>query len=86
MKLRPFEVKRVEAGDMYTISVDGQTSDVKFRQEVVDEINMYHPELDPKDAEAEFISVIIQELNEEFNLTDRELQEYTQTLKYILED
>ena len=41
MKIRPFEVKRTEAGDVYTISVDGQTADAKFRQEVVDELIVY---------------------------------------------
>jgi len=86
MKIRPFEVKRTEAGDVYTISVDGQTADAKFRQEVVDELNKYHPELDAKEVEAEFISVIMQEINKEFNLSDHELNAYTQTLKYILED
>ena len=83
MKLRPLEITLTE--NKYSITIDGKTAHAKWRSEVVDEINnTYHPELN--NVADEVISVIIQEIDKEFNLSEQELREYTRTLKYILED
>lgn len=79
---RPINVKIEDNGGV-TISVDGKIAVAKWHPEVIAEFNTYHPELDARD---EIISIIIQEINAEFNLTDSEAQEYAQTLKYILTD
>jgi len=79
---RTFNVKIEDNGGV-TISVDGKIAVAKWRPEIITELNSYHPELDATD---EIISIIIQEINAEFNLTDNESQEYAQTLKHILTD
>jgi len=78
---RPFEVERKDS--RYTIKIGGETSTVKWNQGVFDDLEKYHPGVN---VNGEVIAMIIQELNLEFNLTDQELREYAQTLKYILED
>ena len=84
MKLRPFEIK-LNGDDKYTIKIDGKTAATGWNKAICDELKSYHPDLAAGEATEEMVSAIIQELNLEFNLTEQESQEYTQTLKYILE-
>jgi len=81
MKIRPFEVKRKGSG--YTITVDGEPASAKWNQAISDELKKYRHGVN---VDEEAIVTIMQELTSEFNLTEREVQEYTQTLKYILKD
>jgi PP-loop superfamily ATP-utilizing enzyme len=81
-KLRPFEITRGN-DEQYIIKVDGTPASVTWNKTTFNELEKYHPGVN---VDQEIIAMVIQELKLEFNLTGSEVREYTQTLKYILED
>lgn len=81
MKLRPLEIERGK-NNQYVIKVDGEKAKATWNRATVIESKEYHG----IDINAEVISMIIRELDSEFNLSEHERQEYERTLRYILED
>ena len=80
---RKFEINKSLIEDNYTISVDGKLATVKWTPTAFDDLEKYYPGVN---VDEEVISMIIHEIDVEFNLSKDELQEYKQTLEYILKD